>query len=660
MNQPAAFTTKPGVASVLLVLVLLVLVVVPSASGFQSLSVSSNHRGLQQKLSHCLNQWQPRAISGTSTKAKANTFSTRQYLFGRDNDENKDEGGNDDDNKKSTPSTEKEDAVTSKSGGGIPFFSRFLRKDEQETTADSSTATTNLASDTTTKSSSEQPSMAPATTTAVMEKPAPAPVKQPRFEDLTPLEQAKMLRAQAEKARLEAERMDAELTLEKISRLERELAHAKKVSLTNNVTAQTEVESLMRELEVLQAKMRGETVSSVVKPTTAKANDMASQTSAGKSTATTRRDDPPKGDYFSRLPEFQEDFDEEVYQGVLDEVTKSPEFMKKAMAAQVGVDYSDAESLNTTEVALRLDKMSRFDFSFGGYQRPSFTQDDIDDMKKQLRSNNMWANGMSVDPRLQNLSAGNETEWALMALEFQYFMQKYSVGEEELTSFVEEDEIFGELISQFNISAVDSTIDNLYPKCTRKEGEEPTQAEVNQLMTEVLPKAKFTTTAKPEKVLGGYVIRGNSKSENGDDLIQAIDEQLAKTSLGEKMTVLYTRDFTVFTSDGLDDDTIDLPDMDPILYVVGPNIVREPRRVLLSLTSGLGLATCWYLSLYPFLLNPTIASRVDEELALVDAGMTPDLSWLTDLSVPLFATFIGIQLMHEAGHRLVAAFNGVS
>ena len=544
------------------------------------------------------------------------TYSKR-HIFGRDKDDEKGEN-------ESTSESER---------GVLPFFSRLLRKDEQETEA-------------------EQPAeeSSSSTATSVVEKPVVTKkASEPKFDDLSPLEQAKILRAQAEKARLEAERMDAQLTLEKIGRLERELEHAKKVSVTSNVTAQVEIENLMRELDVLEAKMRGETVA--IKPASDKPPPVSSS-------STGKKDDPPKGDFFSKLPENIEAFDEKVFQGVLDEFKKSPDFMKKAMAAQVKVDFDDIASINATEVALRLDKMSRFDFSFGDCERPSFTAKDIDEMKQSLAKTNNWANGMTVDPRLKGLSGGNETEWALMALEYQYYMQKYAVGEEQLTSFVAEDGIFGSLAEQFNFSAADGTIDQFYPKCTRKEGREPTEAQVNQLMTEVLPKAKFTSTAKPEKVLGGYIVRGNSRYDSGDDLIQAIDEQLAKTSLSDKMTVLYARDFTVFSAENLDEPP-DLSSLDPILYVVGKDIVREPRRVLLSLTSGFGLASCWYLSLYPFLLNPTLAARVDEELALVDAGMTPDLSWLTDLSIPLFATFVGIQIFHEMGHRIAAMVNGV-
>lgn len=607
--------------------------------GFQTRSTPATSRLHAQRHQQQQHPYWKRNPTSTTTAPR--------YLFGRDK-------SNDDDKQDEEASSEGDSSNSNKKEGrGLPFFSRLLRKDETE----SQTTMAKGDDDATTP----PPAPTPATTrTAVLDKPAAA-AAEPKFEDLSPMEQAKALRAQAEKARLEAERMDARLTLQKIDRLERELAHAKKMSLTNNVTAQTEMENLMRELEVLQAKLRGETVTpeKAVATTTTKASNVT--TTADTDAETSREiDDPPKGDYFSRLPEFKEPLDEKVYEGVLDEVTNSPDFMKKAMAAQVGVDYDDLDSLNVTEVAVRLDKMSRFDYSFDNFQRPSFTMEQIEEMEDELTRGNSWANGMAVDPRLKELSSGNKTEWALLALEYQYFMQKYAVGEEELKSFVREDEFLDGLISQLNVSAVDSTIEQFYPKCMRKEGQEPTEAQVQRLMVEVLPKAKFSTTAKPEKVAGGFVVRGSSRYDNGNDLIEAIDKQLATSPLSDQMTVLYTRDFTVFTADALEDDIPDLASLDPILYVVGPDIVREPRRVWLSLTSGLGLATCWYLSLYPFLLNQGIASRVDEELALVDAGMTPDLSWLTDLSVPLFATFVGIQLIHEISHRIAAAANGVS
>ena len=220
------------------------------------------------------------------------------------------------------------------------------------------------------------------------------------------------------------------------------------------------------------------------------------------------------------------------------------------------------------------------------------------------------------------------------------------------------------VLDAVNMTAVDRTVDQLFPKCTRKEdATEPTLAQVQSLAANVLPSAKFSTSSKPEKVLGGFVLRGSHKYENGDDLLAAIDKELEKTSLTDKMTVLYVPDFTVFArseEEGFEIDLFDSDSIPPILYIAGPDLVRERKPVALSITTALGFATSWYLSIYPFLLNPTLSKRVEEQLAVADAGMNYDLSWLTDLSVPLFWTFLGIQAAHEVGHRVVAAAYDVS
>ena len=60
------------------------------------------------------------------------------------------------------------------------------------------------------------------------------------------------------------------------------------------------------------------------------------------------------------------------------------------------------------------------------------------------------------------------------------------------------------------------------------------------------------------------------------------------------------------------------------------------------------------------MLNPTLAKRVEDQVALADASMAYDLNWLTDLSVPLFVAYIGILAVHELAHRVVAGFYEVS
>jgi membrane-associated protease RseP (regulator of RpoE activity) len=265
---------------------------------------------------------------------------------------------------------------------------------------------------------------------------------------------------------------------------------------------------------------------------------------------------------------------------------------------------------------------------------------------------------------------GNATKLALSALERNYYTEKISDQALELDI----DEITPEFLQGLmNQTTEEGIFSNLYPKCTRKEGEEPTQAQVDSLVQTILPKAKFSSSSKPIKVSGGYIIKGSHKYENGDDLIDAIDRELEKSFLADKMTILYTPNFgsalntTLLFTESIESLESSFESFDgyeeelqqPVLYITGPNIVRESNRLGLTITSILGIATSWYLSIYPFLLNDGIGRRVDQELELLEANLQPDLSWLTDLSLPLFVTFIGLQLVHELAHRVVAGLNGV-
>lgn len=62
----------------------------------------------------------------------------------------------------------------------------------------------------------------------------------------------------------------------------------------------------------------------------------------------------------------------------------------------------------------------------------------------------------------------------------------------------------------------------------------------------------------------------------------------------------------------------------------------------------------WYGSIYPFLANSKLLDRANESMDLADAGMSSDLSWLSEMSIPLFLTFMALQAVHEIAHVTVA------
>lgn len=526
-------------------------------------------------------------------------------------------------------------------GGLLPFFAN---KDEKETTK-------------VTEVKEKEPVVA-ATTTSTTKSPAPAPRKPAvAVEEDDPVKIAQALRAQAERARLEAEKMDAELTLRKISRLEKEMATAIAKDETEDV------ERLQREMDALQAKIRGEKppppVPVATPPSPAKSKE------APKIEVTIATDpDTNNPTILTQETTIQMPILKQISQDDVETVTKtlesSPGFIKKLLAQMVEVDFVGADDINVTEVTRRMIQMQSFDYSWSARPKPSFTSDEID---RAMKENLIEASSVELD-NLPEAVRGNKTAEALLALEYNYYVDSYD--ESSMDQLLDGEDWLKEVMEAVNKSDVDNFIERFYPKCTRKEDATlPSMAEVKMLMSDVLPKASFTPRGEPEQVLGGFVIRGTSKFESGDEMIDAIDSQLEKSpTLKDKMTVLYTKDFTLMADfeSSMDMDA-ELPNPDdepPIIFVMGPDIVPERRRIQLSVTTAFGIATSWYLSVYPFLLNPGLLKRVEEQVELADASMGYDLSWLSELSLPLFITFIGIQLAHEAGHKVMGAVNGVS
>lgn len=575
-------------------------------------------------------------LSPQDRRGTGSERSQQLFLFGRDG---KASGSGDGDGENGGPGLDGGD----KKGGSVPFFGRFTRRSSEpeaarvapEEEGNVATLTRDATGDTT--------------------EPSVAPPKKPK-------DDAAVFRSMAERARLEAERMDAELTLTKIDKLEKQLIKAK--------VKGDSVEDLQRQLDALQAKLRGETpptpVPSAVVP--AKAAESARNTGSTSSISSAGS----VSDSTTSL--LSEEDDDDIFQTAMKQFSMTnvedgpkteedlkllPDFLVKIFAAAVEMDYQKGADIDRKELAKRLVMMQDHDFSYSNRSKPQFSRAEIEAAVKKIEKGSA---DLAPSDKIKEMAGGNATQLAIYTLEQNYYLNMDNLDVASLTP-----EFLQDL---FNQTSADTLISSLYPECTRKEGGEPTLAQVESLASKVLPAAKFSATSKPQKVAGGFLIPGNHKYENGDALLEAIDKELARTTLADKMTVLYAPYFVNFAdnlaklenSDISGTDFISVIDGlegDPILYITGPDIVRESNRLGLTLTSILGIATSWYLSIYPFLLNEGIGKRVDQELGLLEANLQPDLSWLTDLSVPLFASFVGLQLVHEAAHRLVASMNGV-
>lgn len=615
-----------------------------SATAAVLLSSLAVGTGFQQPL--------PRTLSPTLTTSSTNgrvaptsfTSSSSLYFWGNKDKDNNNEEKDDDDEKDKAANADK-----NKEGGGflgnlLPFFANS--KSDDETTPPQKS-----------KDDLVKTEAAAASATATPEDIKPAAPVRPRgpvvIEEVDPVKRAGLLRAQAERARLEAEKMDAELTLAKISKLEKDMAKAVKKGETT--------EALQTQMDRLQAKLRGEeppapVAVAAVASTTTSSSSSSSDKKDENSFATISMDASKDG---GMMKINLGDFSDKTVEGLVDTFEKSPRFMQKMFAQMAEIDFDTVDGINATEVAVRMLQMQQMDFSYSGRPKPVFTQQDIDKAMKEDTA--PWIDSLDIDSSLKESVRNNSTAKALLSLEYNYYVTDMFADGQQMEKLLEGQDWLKDLVESVNTTKTDAAIEMLYPKCTRKEDAVlPTMAQVTMLCADVLPKAAFTPRGKPEEVLGGFIIRGTSKKETGDETMEAIEKELAKNpNLADKMTVLLAKDFTLLAE--ADTTFNDLPNPDdepPILLIMGPDIVTDRKRIPLAITTAFGIATSWYLSVYPFLLNPAILKRTEEQLELADSSMQYDLSWLTTLSLPLFLTFIGIQLAHEAGHKLGGAASG--
>ena len=507
----------------------------------------------------------------------------------------------------------------------------------------------------------------------VQPPPAPKPVvPPPPPKPLSPQEQAEQLRAAAERTRLEAEKMEAVLSLEKIAKLEKELG-SKAVEKDADRAAQ-----IRRDIDSLKRKLNGEDVAPVPAPRPVKSVESELETDADAAeesgVASTDRSSlvtatavlGPEKKSYEPLPANE-------LQDRVQKYEQAPKFMREIVARTAGVDFMDVSEVNATALVVKLheDELKYLDIEKSVAERnqgndPNFSQEQIDAKVKELE------NVPQFVKNLYGKDAKNDTAIALQMLQTEYESDnmkrqlmraleegsendregptlsptnKPNGGNDKATSG---STLFGEVEEK---SEMERMMESLYPKSTRKEGTVPSQAQANILMADVMTKIKrFSPSGKPEEVPGGYIIRGTSEYENGQELIDAIDDALEKSRVREQLLVHFVADPTPVTEDQLT-----IGERPPVLYVTSTDIAREGNRFVLAGVTSLAIGTAWYNSLYPYLLNPSLLKSSEEQLNLANAGMEYDLNFLTDMAIPLFTAFMGTQIVHEAAHWAVAS-----
>jgi hypothetical protein len=196
-------------------------------------------------------------------------------------------------------------------------------------------------------------------------------------------------------------------------------------------------------------------------------------------------------------------------------------------------------------------------------------------------------------------------------------------------------------------------VEELLPSLLDLEGIRPTQEEIDYFVTDILDPKTFGLRSKPERVFGGYYVRGFNKLEGtcaNDKLVASLNERLAASELAGRLQFFLIPDPKTLT-----DEEIDMAvEEEPILVVTGVDPDLLYRRTGIATKVGVtisGLLMLLVFSLGTCELNEIAMSRVQDAAR---AESLEEIAHLGSNAVPVGVSLAATQLVHEAAHIFVA------
>lgn len=571
--------------------------------------------------------------------------------------------------------------------------------------------------------------------------------RRPLFASTSALEEAQALKAQAERMRLEAEMLDAKLTLQKVESLEKKLNDRKWRERHAD-----EEQELRAQLQDLNNKIQGKPPERRRSATTAVSNtstiEAKKEIKQVKITETSRTESPRRRDmnpiagfsaedldlYLPVAQSIEANMTEATMEEKLDAFRTTPELQEhfsakiQALLVQPMQDLQHLErakrqylestsSVEKEQLLREIDQLeaamekesSIFSLSsstssvFKGV--PSMTDDELQEriqaleaLPEVMQCLYKKRNDVPLDSPVSRAILVEHYEPQLQLLEQvplvapldEESRQEAICGYESMPSEVQQhflkdigiesgldaaavikeleggaDELnlgFGKVVVEAakaadlpeysDIQFVDRSryVEEFLPAFARMEDTRPTSQEIETFLSQVLDKNTFVLTSKPERVMGGYYLRGENKcNDNGDTLVEKLSEKLAKSCLKDDVQFFYIPDPTQLTDEEIESGIREKP----ILAISSKNpnefysLARPQTKFLVS---SLGIVSTFVFALGACGMNGDMMDRVQQGL---DSGNV-DVSWFAGAFFTTFVSMLGIQLAHEIGHRIVA------
>lgn len=214
-------------------------------------------------------------------------------------------------------------------------------------------------------------------------------------------------------------------------------------------------------------------------------------------------------------------------------------------------------------------------------------------------------------------------------------------------------------------------LEEFFPSVSSLEDIRPSPEDVDLFVTDCLTgqgNRPFMVTSKPERVIGGYYVRGtnqfgfdekNSTTAN-DRLVQEVYQRLQNhPTLKDKIDFYYILDPSPPTDEEMELEV----NLNPLFLVT----VKDPQTLYgisspvtkAAITSS-GLFATFLFSVGSCVLNPKINAAIEKSLDSLSSSDSAtaliDFQWFFDLCLPLYFSFLGILFAHELGHRIVATY----
>lgn len=195
-------------------------------------------------------------------------------------------------------------------------------------------------------------------------------------------------------------------------------------------------------------------------------------------------------------------------------------------------------------------------------------------------------------------------------------------------------------------------VSELYPALARMEPVYPTDDMMRQIMTECLDRKLFMPSGKPERVVGGYYIRGQNMirgDTSGMKFAQLLHERIETSTLKNRIEFFYIPDPAPISDENFE---LGLRN-EPVLFVTTKNdslFYDNAGAFTKVLVSILGVTSILIYSLGSCEIQPLLAEKVQAEMQ----SSNPNLIWLTQTLSQVVLSMVAVQLFHELGHRIIS------